>query len=98
MMAKLYQRCKEAFEQANPHLKGQYFSFWKWLALRDDSGVISDKAYRKRFGTQPYVNTDSLAHSIKHIATQLAGVKNKLSKPTISLLLAVLFVLALGVL
>ena len=65
----------------NPHLKGQYFSFWKWVSICSES-TIREKHYKKRFGELPYVNTDSPTHLVRELKEETKGFAKDFSLPT----------------
>ena len=91
-----YRSAAKQFEAENPHLKGQYFSFWKWFYIRDHIGRIGSKHYYRRFGEQNFVNTDSTVHQIRKLTAQTEGLGKKFSLPTKIAIVLLVAIMASG--
>lgn len=81
-LRKQYHTAMKRFEEENPDLKGQYFSFWKWFDISGEHGHISTKHFKKRFGDVPFVNTDCISYEVQQFKERSKGFGKNFSLPT----------------
>lgn len=92
-----YLSAKNRFEEINPHLKGQYFSFFKWLCITNDSGNIKIKHYKEKFGEQSFTNTDNFLDTLRQFSEFTQNIGTNFSLLTRWLIFFLLVFLLIGI-